>query len=413
MANEVDVKFSADISDLQKGMQQASAEIGAANQSLRSGAAQMAASFGALSQAYANSAVQRVQAAKDAGDNGLAIAREQEAAKFDIAMNGVKMQEAVLKEAAQTAQISHQQETASLLELENEREAIELRHLQILQSSYDANSSQYAHMQAKIDELASQSALRRTQIELRGNREIYNDYRRTFEQIGSAVSGAIMGMIEGHESLRQAAQKVLLAIIQDFIQARIRSVADWAAGVAAQTAATTTGEAAKTAAVTSGVAARPTAEQGGATAGIGANLAAALQQIRASAGEAFAGVTGFLAPIMGPAAVGPAAGVEATVMAAAAFDQGSWQLPSDQFAMVHKGEMIVPAQQTSWAQSLMSNAAGNGGGDTHNHFSPTIHFTGGAGVTKQALRDQADTLVSILKDAHRRGAFTGFRARPA
>ena len=103
-----------------------------------------------------------------------------------------------------------------------------------------------------------------------------------------------MGMIEGHEKLRQAAQKVLLAIIQDFIQTRIRAVADWLAGVAAQTQALVAGQAVQTAAVQQGVAARTATEQGGAAAANSANAAAALAQIIRSAGETFAGVFGFL-----------------------------------------------------------------------------------------------------------------------
>lgn len=375
MATDVDIKFTADISDLRKGIEQASAEIDAANRSLRNGAAQMATSFGALSQAYANGAAQRVRAAKDGSANETAVAREQETTQYDIAMNGVKMQQAVIKEAAQTSQISHEQERASLLALENEREAIERRHLEAQQSSYEQGSEGYAKMQRKIDELASQSGLRRVQIELAYNREVFDDYRRTFEQVGSSVSSGIMGMIEKHETLRQAAQKVLLAIIQNFVQARVKMVADWAAGVAQQTTTTAGGEAAKTAAVTTGVAARTAAQQSGAAASMAANAGAIITQITASAKEAFAGVVGFLAPIMGPAAIGPAAGVEASVLSAAGFyAQGSWQLPSDQLAMVHQGEMIVPAAATPWAQALMSNAANgggaSGGGDTHvhNHF---------------------------------------------
>ena len=40
-------------------------------------------------------------------------------------------------------------------------------------------------------------------------------------------------------------------------------------------------------------------------------------------------------------------------------------------ANVHKGEMIVPAAQTPWVQSLVSNAAGgasNSSGEQHFHF---------------------------------------------
>ena len=63
--------------------------------------------------------------------------------------------------------------------------------------------------------------------------------------------------------------------------------------------------------------------------------------------QAFSGIFAFLAPIMGPAAAGPAAAGEATVMAAAdgiASAAGGWMVPSDQLAMVHQNEMILPAK---------------------------------------------------------------------
>ncbi len=49
---------------------------------------------------------------------------------------------------------------------------------------------------------------------------------------------------------------MLLSIVQSFIQARLRTVADWLAGVATQTTATAAGESAKTSAVLAGTAAR-------------------------------------------------------------------------------------------------------------------------------------------------------------
>ena len=128
-----------------------------------------------------------------------------------------------------------------------------------------------------------------------------------------------MGMIEGRETLRQAGQKVLLGIIQDFIQARIRMVADWAAGVATQVATTQTGEVAKTAAVTTGVTARTAAESAGAASSLAASAGSMIAQILADAKAAFAGVFGFLAPVMGPAAAGPAASAMATVGGMAKF----------------------------------------------------------------------------------------------
>jgi hypothetical protein len=407
MADEVNVKFTADISDLQKGMLQASAAIDATNKSMRNGATQIAASFGALSEAYASSAVQKAKSAKEGSDNELAIAREQETTQFDIAMNGVKMQEAVIKSSAQTAQTSHQQELTSLLALENEREAIELRHLQVLQSTYAANSTEYASTQRKIDELASQSALRRVQVELSATKEIYSDFRRTFDQIASSVSSNIMSMIEGHEKLRQAAKKVLLSIIQDFISARIRTVADWLAGQAANVVATTAAQTQQTAAVVTSQAAQTTAVATGTGARAAAAATGQTAVLAADAKGVFGGIFSFLAPIMGPAAAGPAAGGAGVVMSGGSYAIGSWELPSDVIAQVHQGEMIVPAAQTPWAQGVLSNAAGGGGGgDVHNHFSPTVHVNGGGNA-----KDVSDLVVKTLKEQHKRGAFLGYQPR--
>lgn len=351
MTDNVTITFSADISDLQRGMQQAAAAVDATTNALRNSASQVSASFSSLSGAYTQSATQAVQASRSASATQIAIARDQADAQYQIALDGVKMQDALVKEQTQTSQISRQQQLQSLLALEDQREALERKHLQAVQATYAQNSDGYARTQAKIQESEAGSALRRQQIELDYNKEVDADYRRTFDQIGSTVSSSIMGMIQGHESLRQAAQKVLLAMIQDFVQAQIRMVANSLAGVATETTAVQVGQAAQTAAVSTGAAARAAT----ATEGL-------IPTLLADAKAAFGGVFAFLAPIMGPAAAGPAAAAGALVTAHAA---GAWELGSDHVAMVHQGEMIVPAKDTPWAQSRLSGEGGRG--DTHYH----------------------------------------------
>ena len=408
MTDDVTIKFTADTSNLQSGMRDAAASVNATSGTLRNGAAQIAGSFGALAAAYANSTAQRVQTTQQAGSQMLAMAREREDASYRIALTGVKLNQALVREEVQTGQASHEQELASLLALENEREAIERRHLQSLLLTAAEGSADYERYQMKLTEVANQGALRRQQIELAYNRQVYNDYRRTFDQIGSSVSSAIMGMIQGHETLRQAERKVLLGILQDFIQARIRMVADWAAGVVAQVTATQAGETAKTMAVTTGVAARTAAEAGGAASSLAVTAAGMIQQVLADARAAFAGVFGFLAPVMGPAAAGPAAAAMGTVAGMASFAVGSWALPSDMVAQLHQGEMIVPAAQTPWAQSLMANAAGAGGaGTTHYHshtWNNTINGASDPQAVVSAIKANAKSVMSALNDGLRRGA---------
>lgn len=409
MADNVTIKFTADTSELQNGMRDAAAAVNVTTNNMRSGAAQIASSFGALSSAYANSATQTVQSAAQSSAQILAIAREQENARYRIALDGMKMSQALVKEEVRTAQMSDTQERSSLLALEAEREAMERQHLQAQQANWARGSEEYEAYQLKLETLASQSALRRERIELTYNRQVFNSYRRTFEQIGATVSSAIMGMIKGHETLRQATQKVLLSILQEFIRARIKMVADWAAGVATQITTTQIGEAAKTTAVTAGTAAQVTAQQSGAAASLAVNASAMIRQIIASAQETFAGVFGFLAPVLGPAAAGPAAAAQGVVLGAASFAVGSWQLPSDMIAQVHRGEMIVPAAQTPWAQSLMTNAAANtqGSGVTVNH---ATHFNISAmdsSDVKRWFKQNGRTVMRTVNESVRLGAHLG------
>lgn len=411
MADDVTIRFTADVSGLQQGMQQATSAVEATTTALRNGAAQINTSFASLSQAYGSTEAKKIATLQAASDTELAIARQNEQVQYDIAENGVKKQVSLVKEQAQTAQISRQDELASLLALETQREGIERQHLQFLESTYQQGTVAYAAAQRKIEELASQSALRRQEIERNVNQEIYTDYRRSFEQIDSTVASSITGMITGHLRLRDAARNVLLQIIQSFVQARVKTVADWLAGVAAQTAATTTGEAAKTAAVTTGVAARTGAEASASTAGIATTIGGVLKSITASAGETFAGIFGFLSPVMGPAAAGPAAAGEATVLSVAtglaSFAGGSWSLPHDMIAQVHQGEMIVPAGPAATFRSMMESNSGFAG-TVHVHHATNFNVSAmDSQSVRQFFKDHGRTIMHTINESVRTGSHIG------
>ncbi|WP_158810119.1 hypothetical protein [Beijerinckia sp. L45] len=409
MADDVKITFSADISELQKGLADAASAVAATTSTLQSGAAQINASFAALGQAYAAGMAQRLDSARSYSDDELAIARSGDKAQTDIALNGIKERQSAVKEQAQLSQMSREQELAALLQLESQREQLERSHLTFLQSTYADNAVAFANVQRQIDELASQSALKRQDIERSVNQQIYADYRRTFEQAGSSVSSSIMGMIKGQETLRQAVSNVLLSIIQSFIQARIRSVADWAAGVATQTATTTAGEATKTGAVVAGTAARSSAASSGAAADAASTVLAIGKSIVASAAETFAGIFGFLSPLLGPAAAGPAMAGQATVLAAGAalpsFATGAWSLPADMIAQVHQGEMIVPAGPAA----RMRDAAGaSTGGDVHVHHATHFNVTAmDSRDVKRFFNGNGKAILGAINDSVRNGAHLG------
>lgn len=192
----------------------------------------------------------------------------------------------------------------------------------------------------------------------------------------------------------------------------MKIVADWLAGLATQAAATVTAQTTQTAAVAAGAGARTGLEQTAAAASNTAAIGSVMKSIMASAGETFAGIFGFLSPVMGPAAAGPAAAGQAAVMAVAgSFAVGSWQLPNDMIAQVHKGEMIVPAAQTPWAQSLTANSAGGGeqsGGDVHVHHSTNFNVSAmDAQSVRQFFKDNSKRIMRTISEGVRTGAHLG------
>ncbi|MGC2833633.1 MAG: hypothetical protein WA238_05450 [Methylocella sp.] len=410
MADDVTITFTADVSDLQQGMQQATSAVAATTSALRSGAAQINASFASLSQAYGSAAAKKIATVQTSNDTELAIARQNEQARYDIALNGVKEQVSLVKEQAETAQISRQQELSSLLALETQREDIERQNLQFLESTYQQGTVAYAAVQRRIEELASQSALRRQEIERNINKQIAADYKKSTDETASMLSGAITGMITGHERLADAAKKAATKIISTYIDLGVKMLVNNSGDIGRMVAQFVTGETLKTAATVQGTAARTAAETTGSAAASAGTIAAVFTSIKASAAEAFAGVTGFLSPILGPAAVGPGLATEATVLATAGgLALGAWELPSDMLVQAHRGEMVVPAGVTPWAQGVISGAANTPGVNTvHVHHATNFNVTT---MDAQSFNSYAmgnrKALVRAINEGVRTGAHIG------
>jgi hypothetical protein len=143
-----------------------------------------------------------------------------------------------------------------------------------------------------------------------------------------------------------------------------------------------------------------------------------LKSIFGSAGQAFAGVFGFMAPMMGPAAAGPAAAAEASVISVgtglvAAADIGMWKVPTDQLAMIHQNELIMPAAQAGAFRDMLTGAAnGGGGGAPAVHVHPQMNIKVGAMDASgfgSFLRNNQREMMKAMSGAVRQGAHLGLR----
>ena len=217
-------------------------------------------------------------------------------------------------------------------------------------------------------------------------------WQSLMQPIQRAFDTSITGMILGTTTLQKAVANIAQSILAEFVNLGVKMVTNWIASELSMTTATEAGAAARTAADSEGMAA-----------GLAIKAANAIKSIMTDSAQAFSGIFAFLSPLMGPAAAGPAAAGEATVMAAAsgiASAAGGWVVPSDQLAMVHQNEMILPANISQGLQNMIS-AGGAGTG-----ASPVVINVSAIDSqdVKRFFHSNGSLLVNALNKAMRNGS---------
>lgn len=205
------------------------------------------------------------------------------------------------------------------------------------------------------------------------------DLFRTLEQ---SSDRAISSMIRGTRTWQSALLGVASSIEIRFAQLAARKAINWMQSELLMTAATQTGNAARSA-----------SDAAAGEEGLGAIAARIASAILNDAKRVFSGVFAFLAPVMGPAAVGPAAASGAAVASLAssvAFaETGAWHLPGDTLAYLHAGEMVVPKP---FADSLRQSGGLGGGGDSYSITINAIDTQTGA----KFLKNNASSIASAI-----------------
>jgi hypothetical protein len=199
-------------------------------------------------------------------------------------------------------------------------------------------------------------------------------WQQIMAPINRAFDESVDGVLKGTQTISQAVaklgQNIALSVVNQGIDSVIDAlpmmVTQWLAGETAMTGATMAGNAERTASNT-------TAATDGAAVESDANKQSVIGNAWAAAAAVYNNVAQipYVGWILAPAAAAAAAtaviGFGANIPSAA----GGWVVPSDQLAMVHENEMILPAKYTSMFNSMAASgggAGGSGGGDTHVHF---------------------------------------------
>ncbi len=428
----VSVSFSASIADFvarvgeaKETLQSFSAPFSDINRGLASLASASAEAFSAarlepyrdalsatqsLEQSFAADRA-RAAAALRAGDDAAAAdaikaAQLATSEELRILADGLKQKLALYAEEARFYEIAEAQKLELSRQAVNEDYSAELAALQ----RREALGDQSLAAKQRIDDMLIEATRRRddemTSLTRSALQQQESDYQSFASSIEQAFNSQLRGLLSGTENWRSAFKRALDDLLIKFIE--------WSETTVARSAIA---EAMKTAATTTGVAARTGAEEAGATASMGAQGAAMIRSIMSSAAETFAGVFGFLSPLLGPLAAGPAAGAQATVAgiagSVASADIGMWQVPQDMLSLVHHNELIMPAAEAGAFRSLLNDGGASGGqsGSTvHIHPTTNLHVSAlDSASVSQWMRSNSSVMLKAVDEAVRHGAHLGLR----
>ncbi len=324
-----------------------------------------------------------------------------------ILADATKQKLSLYSEEARFFEITQQQKTSLSHEAVDAEYAAELAALQ----REEALGDQSLAAKQRVDDMVIEATRRRDDQMADLNRSALQQQERDYQAFGSSITQAfnsqLRGLLTGTTNWHTALKNTLDDLLVKFIE--------WCEMTAGHYVLA---EAMKTSATASGVAARTSLEQGGAAASLGAQGASMVRSILSSAAEAFAGVFGFLAPLMGPLAIGPATAAQATVAgmagAVASADIGMWQVPRDQLALIHQNELIMPAGPAGALRDLLSSSPNDvspgGGRSVAIHPTTHLHVNAIDGPSVASwMRQNGPGMAKALDQAVRHGAALGLK----
>lgn len=321
-------------------------------------------------------------------------------------------------------------------QLTSELYAEDLQRLQNELSTLDQRSVEYARVSDQIKVIKAQEIAELAALDhqyasdsSKSSQQDVKGWESAVDEIENAESGMVRDILTKRQGLSadllQVGSNLITREISDDLKAVTTRLAFHESAQASEkalqqggylyhllmqtqsTTATTAAQSAQTAAVASGVTAQNTARASGQAAGKAMQSSLAVSTVTSDAAQAAAGAIASVAsiPIVGWA-MAPAAGQAAfaATMAyapAASLAVGTFDVPQDMAANIHKGEMVVPR---TFAEGIRSAMSGPGGtGDTHYHHHGDVNVADTDVLDALETSEGRDTLIRTIGKGLNRG----------
>ncbi|HEY8137428.1 MAG TPA: hypothetical protein VIF61_06285 [Methylocystis sp.] len=378
MADDVMIRFSADTDDLEDGLANVRGAVGSVTPDLKklsesvSDAAQKAspatAAFSRMSVAIGDGltgALRPASAALGALGDDAGAAKTLIDGEIKALQESLAIKKTIFDGEAKLKNINEGEKIALVRAATQEEYEAQRALLEQEAGLADQSLKQKEQALSKIATLEATHQKQMLQLAYQAAEEQDKIWQGLASKMGSSMSSSIMGLLQHTTTFREGVRQMAVQATQYFVNMGTQWVASFAMNIAKNIATHVMGEQAMTAATQLGVSERTASEAAGSVADIAGKAAAVIKSIMASSAEAFAGVFGFMAPLLGPAAA-----AQATVAGAASiasFDIGAWNIPQDQLAMVHKNELVMTASQGEVFRNLVNN------GGARSDAAPSVH----------------------------------------
>lgn len=345
------------------------------------------------------SAVQADQ--KRQADEEAAIYQKQNEAAIKAISSVYTERQKDAQQELQLRQITSEQEIALLRQYADQEYQTELGVLEHYRALMAERPRIVQEINKQIEELEAQHKARMDQINQKETKDAVDTWNRRLEPITRGFNQSISGMIMGTQTLKQGMDRMFQSILLSEIQTGAQRLQNWAATEMAKTGATVAGNAVRTA-----------SDAAAARTGMAENTAMSEKQIYnaayTAAANTYASVSQipYVGWIMAPiAAAGAFIAVEAfdNVSSAA----GGWdRVPYDDApALLHRNEMVLPANLADRVRGMTDGGGEASGGDTHYH-TWNIQAMDGRSFEQFLRRGGMNTLGKVASSATKNSAVT-------
>lgn len=322
-------------------------------------------------------------------------------------------------------------------ELTSQLYAEDIQRLQNELSTLDQRSVEYARVSDQIKVIKAQEIAELAALDhqyasdsSKSSQQDVKGWESAVDEIENAESGMVRDILTKRQGLSadllQVGSNLITREISDDLKAVTTRLAFHESAQASEkalqqggylyhllmqtqsTTATAASQTSQTAAVAAGVTAQNTARASGQAAGKAMQSSLAVSTVTSDAAQAAAGAMASVAsiPIVGWA-MAPAAGQAAfaATMAyapAASLAVGTFEVPQDMAANIHRGEMVVPRTFAEGIRSAMSGAGG-GNGETHYHHHGDVNVGNDDVLDALETSGGRDRLIKTVSQGLNRG----------